>query len=61
MSKIVKEVIETVSPAEPTLSLRDRFAIAAMSATCNDNDWISADYMAEWCYKQADAMLKARG
>lgn len=57
--------IVDISAEIPKLSseertLRDDFAIAALQATCNDNDWISADQMADWCYKQADAMMKAR-
>ena len=45
--------------------LRDQFAMHIMGGTCVDNQnniqaW-NVDKMAEWAYRAADAMLKARG
>jgi hypothetical protein len=43
---------------QPGMTLRDHFAGLAMQQFCNIvDDYESA---AEWAYKQADAMLKAR-
>jgi hypothetical protein len=41
-----------------TLTLRDQFAITALSATCAEDDYPKR--IAEWAYKIADAMLEAR-
>ena len=48
---------------DPGMTLRDYFAAKAMQGTLasvtEDQAW-NFDLGAEWCYKVADAMLKAR-
>lgn len=57
---ILPGAILTDYPPEPPKhrELYNTLLIAAMTATCADNDWLSADQMAAWCAKQADAMMK---
>ena len=43
------------------LELRDYFAAKAMEANITVNLNLNPDYIAEWSYKYADAMLAERG
>ena len=48
---------------EPLLTIRDKFAMAALSGLLSNPPGIydrSNSWIAEWCYKMADEMLKAR-
>lgn len=48
---------------EPQLTLRDQFAMAAMSGLLSNPPGIydrSNSWIAEWAFKMADAMMKAR-
>ena len=45
------------------MTLRDYFAGQALSGYCSLIDWVkdgNTEYFAEWAYKAADAMIKAR-
>ena len=62
----MKDITETSSPIYseplPKATLRDQFAMNALTGLLSDSDVdMSYEAMAEFCYKQADAMLKARG
>ena len=44
------------------VTLRDRFAMAALTGLCADpNSGHDVEQMATWCYDIADAMLASRG
>ena len=43
------------------VTLRDRFAMAALTGLCADPNSGHVEQMATWCYDIADAMLAARG
>ena len=48
------------------VTLRDRFAMAALTGLCADpnsghDDRSTVEQMATWCYDIADAMLASRG
>lgn len=42
-------------------TLRDQFAMAALSGATQPKNSYEFDDIAEWAYKIADAMMKARG
>ena len=42
------------------MSLRDYFAAQAIIAYHSDGNFSDSEDVANWCYKMADAMLKAR-
>ena len=53
-------------PTVPVETLRDRFAMAALTGLCADpssghDDRSTVEQTATWCYDIADAMLAARG
>lgn len=49
-------------PTVPVETLRDRFAMAALTGLCADpNSGHDEEKAATWCYDIADAMLAARG
>ena len=43
------------------VTLRDRFAMAALTGLCADPNSSNEEQMATWCYDIADAMLASRG
>jgi hypothetical protein len=41
--------------------LRDYFAGQALAGAITHEGEVDCDYIAEWCYKIADAMIRQRG
>ena len=42
------------------MSLRDYFAGQALAGICSDNEATDVEWIARWCWKVADEMIKAR-
>jgi len=45
---------------ERGMSLRDYFAGQALAGICSDNEATDVEWIARWCWKVADEMIKAR-
>jgi len=42
------------------MSLRDYFAGQALAGICSDNEATDVEWIARWCWKVADVMMKSR-
>ena len=42
------------------MSLRDYFAGQALAGICSDNEATDVEWIARWCWKVADEMIRAR-
>lgn len=60
MMKIKKPALRIHRPKASGLSLRDKFAMAAMQGLCAQAEWPPM-MLAETSYEYADAMVKVRG
>ena len=49
------------TPYSNGMTLRDYFAAKAIIAYHSDGKFSDSEDVANWCYRLADAMLKARG
>ena len=49
------------TPYSNGMTLRDYFAAKAIIAYHSDGEFSDSEDVANWCYRLADAMLKARG